>query len=242
MGFLSGKYMHDEGDTLHARRALLKNGLLLAGAVAAPGAIAATAKRAPDRITSADLRPVTPAPRPVFARAVTSPRVVRPELMRRAVASLDRHGSRVKRDRMAIVDFSAKSAEHRFHFIDLANGRSTSLRVAHGSGSDPAHTGWLQRFSNEHGSNASCAGAFVTADYYHGKHGRSQRLHGLDASNNNALERAIVIHGAWYANPDMIRTHGMLGRSQGCFAFAENELEQVFAKLGNGRMIYAAKV
>lgn len=239
--------MHEDGEALHARRALLKNGLLLAGAVAAPGAIAATAKRAPDRITpkvltSADLRPVTPAPRPVFASAATSPRVVRPELMRRAMASLDRHGGRVKRDRMAIVDFSAKSAEHRFHFVDLANGRSTSLRVAHGSGSDPAHTGWLQRFSNEHGSNASCAGAFVTADYYHGKHGRSQRLHGLDASNNNALERAIVIHGAWYANPDMIRTHGMLGRSQGCFAFAENELAQVFAKLGTGRMIYAAKV
>lgn len=234
--------MHDEGDAPHARRALLKNGLLLAGAIAAPGAIAATAKRAPDRITTADLRHVTPAPRPAFATAVTSPRVVRPELMRRAMAALDRHGSRVRRDRMAIVDFAAKSAEHRFHFVDLASGRSTSLRVAHGSGSDPAHTGWLQRFSNEHGSNASCDGAFATADYYHGKHGRSQRLHGLDASNNNALERAIVIHGAWYANPDMIRTHGMLGRSQGCFAFAEGELEQVFAQLGTGRMIYAAKV
>ena len=234
--------MHDDGDALHARRALLKNGLLLAGAVAAPGAIAATAKRGPDRITSADLRPVTPAPRPVFAQPATSPRVVRPELMRRAMAALDRHGSRIKRDRIAIVDFSAKSAEQRFHFVDLANGRSTSLRVAHGSGSDPAHTGWLKRFSNEHGSNASCEGAFATADYYQGKHGRSQRLHGLDRSNNNALERAIVIHGAWYANPDMIRTHGMLGRSQGCFAFAEAELAQVFAKLGTGRMIYAAKV
>lgn len=237
--------MHEDADALHARRALLKNGLLLAGAVAAPGAIAAAAKRRPDRITTADLRPVTPAP-PIAAKprvvAVTSPRVVRPELMRRAVAALGRHGGRVKRDRMAIVDFSAKSAEHRFHFVDLASGRSTSLRVAHGSGSDPAHTGWLQRFSNEHGSNASCAGAFVTADYYHGKHGRSQRLHGLDATNSNALERAIVIHGAWYANPDIIRAHGVLGRSQGCFAFAEDELAQVFAKLDTGRMIYAAKV
>ncbi|WP_375429391.1 murein L,D-transpeptidase catalytic domain family protein [uncultured Sphingomonas sp.] len=237
--------MHDDGDALHARRALLKNGLLLAGAVAAPGAIAAAAKRRPDRITSADLRPVTPPP-PIVGKprivAVTSPHVVRPELMRRAMAALGRHGSRVKRDRMAIVDFSAKSAEHRFHFVELTNGRSTSLRVAHGSGSDPAHTGWLQRFSNDHGSNASCEGAFATADYYEGKHGLSQRLHGLDVSNNNALERAIVVHGAWYANPDMIRTHGMLGRSQGCFAFAEAELAQVFAKLGTGRMIYAAKI
>ena len=238
--------MHDEGEALHARRALLKNGLLLAGAVAAPGAIAAAAKRAPDRITTTDLRHVVPAPRPaarpVAARAITSPRVVRPELMRRAMASLDRHGSRVKRDRMAIVDFSAKSAEHRFHFIDLANGRSSSLRVAHGSGSDPRHTGWLQRFSNQEDSNASSEGAFLTSNYYTGKHGHSQRLIGLDPTNDQALQRAIVVHSAWYANASMIRTHGMLGRSQGCFAVGESELDEVFRRLGEGRMIYAAKV
>ncbi len=52
----------------------------------------------------------------------------------------------------------------------------------------------------------------------------------------------IVIHSAWYANRDMIRSHGMLGRSQGCFAVGENELDRVFANLGPGRMIYAAKV
>jgi hypothetical protein len=143
---------------------------------------------------------------------------------------------------MAIVDFTAGSAQPRFHFVDLADGRSTSLLVAHGSGSDPAHTGYLKRFSNDFGSNASSEGAFVTSDYYVGKHGRSQRLVGLDPSNNNALGRAIVIHAAWYANPDMLRTHGMLGRSQGCFAVGERDLEQVFARLGPGRMIYAAKV
>ncbi|MGH2322743.1 murein L,D-transpeptidase catalytic domain-containing protein, partial [Enterococcus faecalis] len=88
---------------------------------------------------------------------------------------------------------------------------------AHGSGSDPSHTGFLKRFSNDPGSNASSEGAFLTADYYVGKHGRSQRLIGLDATNDNALSRAIVVHSAWYANPDMIRSHGMLGRSQCCF-------------------------
>ena len=230
--------MRQEVGTSSTRRALIKNGAVLGATLLAPGAVTAAVDK---RLTSRDLLPMAP-PLRALAQPVTSPRVVRPELMRRAMAALERHGSAVKRDRMAVVDFAARSAEARFHFVDLANGRSTSMRVAHGSGSDPAHTGWLRRFSNEHGSNASCAGAFVTADYYHGKHGRSQRLHGLDASNNNALERAIVIHGAWYANPDMIRTHGMLGRSQGCFAFAEDELAQVFAKLGAGRMIYAAKV
>ena len=174
---------------------------------------------------------------------ITSSRVVRPELLRQAMAALGRNGSRIAHhDRIAIADFTAASSNPRFHFVDLASGRSTSLLVSHGSGSDPAHTGYLERFSNAFGSNASSEGAFVTDDYYVGKHGRSQRLIGLDHTNDNALGRAIVVHSAWYANKDMIATHGMLGRSQGCFAVGENDLDQVFARLGQGRMIFAAKV
>ncbi len=91
----------------------------------------------------------------------------------------------------------------------------------------PIHTtpAMLERFSNASGSNASSEGAFVTGDYYVGKHGRSQRLAGLDPTNDNAMERAIVIHGAWYANEDMIAAHGKLGRSQGCFAVGETCLK-----------------
>jgi len=177
------------------------------------------------------------------ARALTSSRVVRPELLRRALTALDRHGNRIAhRDRIAIADFDAPSANPRFHLVDLASGSSVSMLVAHGSGSDPAHTGWLHRFSNQEGSNASCDGTFLASDYYVGKHGRSQRLEGLDPSNSNALSRAIVIHSAWYSNPDMLQTHGQLGRSQGCFAVGERDLAQVFARLGEGRMLFAAKV
>lgn len=143
---------------------------------------------------------------------------------------------------MAIVDFTAPSSEPRFHFLDVASGKTTKMLVAHGSGSDPGHTGFLHSFSNKDGSNASSEGAFVTRDYYVGKHGRSQRLVGLDPTNSNALGRAIVIHGAWYANEDMIPAHGKLGRSQGCFAVGERCLRDVFDFLGEGRMIYAAKV
>ena len=234
--------MHDELNGAHSRRAIVKNGLLLAGTLVLPGAVSATTQR----LSQAALTPVTQPPVPVFpapaARPVTSPSVVRPPLLRRALAALDAQGSRVRRDRIVIVDFAAPSAQPRFHLLDVANGTSTSLLVAHGSGSDPSHTGWLQRFSNEPDSNASSEGAFVAADYYVGKHGRSQRLIGLEQTNDRALERAIVVHAAWYANPDMLRTHGMLGRSQGCFAVGESDLDRVFARLGEGRMIYAAKV
>ncbi len=223
--------------TTQGRRAVVKNGLILAGVLAVPG-------NAAQRLTQEALRPVTrpPLPATAAARPVTSPKVVRPDLFRRALAALDRHGRMiVRRDRIAIADFAAPSKQPRFHLLDLENGTTKSFLVAHGSGSDPAHTGWLQRFSNEDGSNASSEGAFATSDYYNGKHGASQRLIGLDPTNDNALARAIVVHAAWYSNPDMIRTHGMLGRSQGCFAVAEADLDEVFRRLGPGRMIFAAK-
>jgi hypothetical protein len=225
-------------DVARDRRALVKNGVALAGALLIPGAGSAA-----QRMMAAGPMPIVPRLPRVPAAPVTSSRVVRPELLRRALAAAERHGGRVRlRDRMAIVDFDAASAQPRFHFVDLASGKSSSLLVAHGSGSDPAHTGFLKRFSNDFGSNASSEGAFVTGDYYVGKHGRSQRLHGLDPTNCNALGRALVVHSAWYANKDMLRTHGRLGRSQGCFAVGEGDLDQVFAQLGVGRMIYAAKV
>lgn len=168
---------------------------------------------------------------------------VHPTLLRGALDALATHAARIPhRDRIAIVDFSAPSSERRLHFLDVASGATSNLLVTHGSGSDPRHTGFLQRFSNDFGSNASSEGAFVTDAYYVGKHGRSQRLIGLDPTNCNALDRAIVVHGAWYANADMIRTHGKLGRSQGCFAVGEQELDTMFGYLGEGRLIYAAKV
>ena len=235
--------MSDRLSAVRDRRAVVRSGLGLAAVAVAGAAVPGLLSASTRKIARSPI-PVEPA---AFATmptpSLTSSRVVRPELLRRALAAMDRHADRIeRRDRIAIADFAAPSSQPRFHFVDLASGRSQSLLVAHGSGSDPAHTGWLSRFSNQDGSNASSEGAFLAADYYVGKHGRSQRLHGLDATNSNALSRAIVVHSAWYSNPDMLRTHGMLGRSQGCFAVGEGDLDRVFALLGPGRMIYAAKV
>ncbi|CAN5662409.1 murein L,D-transpeptidase catalytic domain family protein [soil metagenome] len=185
---------------------------------------------------------------PTMAHAAGSidsayPRGLKPELLRQALAALNRLGSAIPfHDRIAVADFNAPSSQPRLHLIDLPSGATTALLVAHGSGSDPEHSGWLQRFSNEPGSYASCEGAFLASDYYVGKHGQSQRLVGLDPTNDNALPRAIVIHSAWYANPDMLETHGQLGRSEGCFAVGDRDLPQLFERLGPGRMLYAAKV
>jgi hypothetical protein len=245
--------MNGSREAVQTRRALLKSGLktggVLAGALMVPGAVSAAMRDramrgAPESLLPPNIYtgvPAAPAARPVAA-AVSVPGVDA-KLMQRAMAALEHHDNRIaKRDRIAIADFAAASGEPRFHLVNVEDGRVTSKLVAHGSGSDPAHTGWLKRFSNENGSNASCDGTFVTADYYVGKHGKSQRLIGLDQSNSNALDRAIVVHAAWYANPEMVAQRGMLGRSQGCFAVGERELAEVFERLGPGRMIYAAKI
>lgn len=186
--------------------------------------------------------PLTPAPiAPVAAPA--APFGIDAALFARAKAALERHQTTLRyRDRIGIADFSKASREARFHIVDLASGRIESHRVAHGRGSDRGHTGFLEQFSNDYGSNATSNGAYRTSDFYHGKYGLSMRLDGLDWTNNNALDRAIVVHQAWYAEPDMVGVHGKLGRSEGCFAFGRDSHFEVMRVLGEGRMIYADKL
>jgi hypothetical protein len=163
-------------------------------------------------------------------------------LLRRALEALEQHKDSISyRDFIGVADFSLPSRAPRFHLVNLADGSVRSHLVAHGRGSDPAHTGWLERFSNEPRSNATSAGAYRTGSLYLGAHGRSMRLEGLDPTNSNALTRAIVVHGAWYVNEGMIGHSGMLGRSQGCFAVADSSLSEIVTRLGPGRLIYADK-
>ena len=166
-----------------------------------------------------------------------------PALLAEARAAMDSHAAYIgRRDRIGLVDFALPSRERRFSLIDLEGGRVEHMwLVAHGKGSDESNTGFVQRFSNDPGSNASSRGAYVTAAPYYGKHGRSQRLVGLDSENSMALERAIVIHGADYVDPTMIDEHGRIGRSFGCFAVEDGEVARVMDALGEGRLLYAGK-
>ena len=72
-------------------------------------------------------------------------------------------------DVVAITDFSRPSREARFFLLDTDTGQVTKHLVAHGRGSDPDHSGFLERFSNAIGSEASSAGGYVTGDYYPGQ-------------------------------------------------------------------------
>lgn len=175
-------------------------------------------------------------------RAVRGDTAVAPALLKRAFAALQQHRDAIEyRDVIALADFSLSSRQARLHLLNCADGSVTSHLVAHGRGSDPAHTGWLQRFSNEPHSYATSAGAYRTSDTYFGAHGRSMRLEGLDTTNSNAAARALVVHGAWYVSQAMIAQWGMLGRSEGCFAVSQGSLDEILTRLGPGRLLYADK-
>ncbi len=227
---------------------LKRRELLRLGAYGAVGAILSTA--ASSSVLSSLASPLTPNslaplnPQPQAQTQVLTPSApagIDPQLFARAKAALDQHQV-YARDTIAIADFSRPSSESRFHVVDLASGQVESHRVCHGRGSDPAHSGYLERFSNDFGSYATSNGTYTTADYYDGKYGLSMKVRGLDWSNNNAEARAIVIHNAWYAEDDMVPLHGMLGRSEGCFAMSRESQYQVMRRLAGGRMIYADKL
>jgi hypothetical protein len=189
-------------------------------------------------------RPIVtpPAPVPARPRVMVDP-IVDPRIVTRARAAFDRHRSQIVHgDIVGIADFTKPSANPRFYLLDTNTGRVTSHLVAHGRGSDPGHTGFLHRFSNAFGSEASSDGAYLTSAYYDGKYGRSMRVRGLDYTNSNAEARAIVVHTAWYAEPNVVAETGRLGRSEGCFALPHRSLQEALARLGPGRFLYADRV
>ncbi|WP_369026142.1 murein L,D-transpeptidase catalytic domain family protein [Qipengyuania sp. RANM35] len=208
-----------------SRRQFIGAGICVGAGFASPGgAIIAPPSQSPSIPPSPALPPVPP-------------------VIQSGLEALSRHhASVVHRDRMAIADYSQASSEARFHIIDVQQGRiEASYLVSHGRGSDPSNSGFVERFSNRPGSNASSSGSFLTDDIYYGKHGRSRRLRGLDAENNLAWDRSIVIHGAEYVDRSMAELQGRVGRSLGCFAFEQGKIDEILELLGPGRLLFSTK-
>ena len=160
-----------------------------------------------------------------------------------AKREVERAGSVLwRRDIAGVADFGLPSSLPRLHFANLEAGQVRSHLVAHGRGSDPEHDGFLKWFSNEPGSLATSRGAYISYEWYVGKYGVSIRMGGLDSDNSNALNRAIVMHQAWYAAPDMLSKWGKLGRSDGCLAMSPGDFNFALTQLSGGRVIYADKL
>lgn len=139
---------------------------------------------------------------------------------------------------LTIVDFSIPSNEPRLWVIDLdtssvkvfthvAHGRASGLKVANS-------------FSNKSNSYKSSLGLFITGKTYHGAHGLSLRLHGLEKNiNDNAYKRTIVVHTAKYASESFIEKNGRMGRSLGCFTVKPEFNKKVISEIKEGSLIFA---
>ena len=121
----------------------------------------------------------------------------------------------IDKDFLTIIDFSLSSNEERLWVIDMVSKKVVlhSL-VAHGRNSGEE---FATKFSNKAESFQSSLGFYATGEVYQGKHGLSLRLDGLEYGiNDNARNRAVVIHGADYVSEKFANAQGRLGRSLGC--------------------------
>lgn len=138
---------------------------------------------------------------------------------------------------LSIVDMSQPSTQKRLYVIDLANQKLLfNTYVSHGR-----NTGELMAssFSNTNSSNKSSLGFYKTLGTYMGKHGLSLKLKGLERGfNDNAYERAIVLHGADYVCEDFVRRTGRLGRSQGCPAVPNDVSQKIIDAVKGGSCLF----
>jgi hypothetical protein len=168
--------------------------------------------------------------------ADADPRVLQLALEARqcAAASLGQAPS----PRLAVIDYSRPSTEPRLWVFDLAANKLLFREVvAHGQGTGE---NMAQRFSNIDGTHQTSLGLFRTADTYIGHNGYSLRMQGLEPGTNDAaMSRAIVMHGAPYVNTAQAKAKGRLGRSWGCPAIRPEIARQVIDSLKNGQMIFS---
>ena len=142
-----------------------------------------------------------------------------------------------RKDIMTVIDFSKPSTDERLYVIDMKRKKLLySSHVSHGRRSGE---NYATSFSNTKGSNQSSLGFYVTENTYQGRNGYSLILNGLEKGiNDRAKERAIVIHGADYANPSVIKSSGRLGRSQGCPALPRDVSSDIIDIIKEGTLLY----
>ena len=160
------------------------------------------------------------------------------EMAMQAASCATSAGDVTRASTLTIIDYSRPSTEPRLWVLDLVRRRVlfTEL-VAHGRGSGEL---MATRFSNEEGSHASSLGLFVTGDPYQGAHGYSLRLRGLEPGvNDQAFDRAIVMHPAPYVDAAFAKGAGRLGLSWGCPALRPAIATQVIDTIKSGSLVFA---
>jgi len=143
----------------------------------------------------------------------------------------------VKNPILTIADMSQPSFKRRLYIIDMiSNKLLINTLVAHGRNSGVVTAA---KFSNTPESLQSSLGFYITGDTYEGTNGYSMRLKGMEKGfNDQAENRAIVMHGAPYVSEEMARKSGRIGRSWGCPAVSLKEHQQIINLVKNGSCLF----
>jgi hypothetical protein len=132
---------------------------------------------------------------------------------------------------VVLIDFSLPSSQPRLIVVNIKTNKVVLITyVAHGTGSGGQYA---THFSNIDGSHESSLGVYITLTTYYGHNGLSLKVRGIEDSNSNAYNRAILVHGANYIG------NGKTGRSWGCFAVPKNISNQLIDIIKNGAIIFA---
>lgn len=138
---------------------------------------------------------------------------------------------------LTIADMSMASSHPRLYIIDM-DKQAILLQtfVAHGRNSGLL---FADEFSNLVGSFKSSLGFYITGNPYQGKHGQSLVLKGVEKGiNDKAEQRAIVLHGAEYANAGFVKQQGYLGRSLGCPAVPNNQVKEIIQAIQGASCLF----
>lgn len=159
------------------------------------------------------------------------------EILELAMEGWEKLENDLKSPILTVIDFSLPSTEKRLWVIDPAKGLILYHSVvAHGRNSGEL---LAKTFSNQPESFQSSLGFYKTSETYQGKHGYSLRLDGLEKGfNDQARNRAIVIHGADYAKEEFAKTTGRLGRSLGCPALPPELAAKVIDLIKDGSLLF----
>jgi hypothetical protein len=177
--------------------------------------------------------------------------LINPQLLRQALARVEREAGAAELEQIAVVDFSLPADKPRWFFVNMKTGSVAAKYVSHGHAKRLCRKGgcganhqagfslYTPAVSAAANTDATSIGLYKVLGLRPegGKFpGPTIALAGLDPSNESAQRRGIIIHqNPRYFDPK----RRLFGRSQGCFVFGPDDLPEVVQTLQPGSFIYA---
>jgi hypothetical protein len=131
---------------------------------------------------------------------------------------------------VVIIDYSKSIDTERLYVVDMEKSQVIlKSKVSHAgrSGGDVPTD-----FSNEFNTKKSSLGTYLTKGTYYGGFGYSLRLSGLDPTNSNAEDRAIIFH-----SNKLMKSKW----SWGCFATDEITNRKIINLIKGGCLVHVYK-